>query len=125
MARMLLGFALLALSAGCSRPPVVEVDSTDSSTNLASPVFRGHLVWGHEVRTFTECGSGETGWIIDKTDGALRLLAEAEKGQPYKRILVEVRGQTGPALDSGFGADFDHSITVMSVIPLTDEHLCN
>lgn len=125
MSRLILGFAVLALSAGCSRPPVMEVDSTNSTTSLTSKILRGHLVWGHEVRTFTECGSSETGWIIDKTDGALRLLAEAEPGQPYEKILVEIQGRVGPGLETGFGADFGHSITVTSVKRLPDGEVCN
>ena len=125
MRRLLPGFVLLTLSVGCSQPPVQVVESTDSTAILISEVFRGHLVWGHEARTFTECGASETGWIIDKTDGALRLLAEAETRQPYEKILVEVRGQVGPGLESGFGADFDHSIAVTSARRLTDGQRCD
>ena len=125
MSSLILGLAVLVMSAGCSRPSVMEVDTTDSAMSLTSKAFRGNLVWGHEVRTFSECGSSETGWIIDQTDGALRLLAEAETGQPYQKILVEIRGQVGPGLETGFGADFGHSITVTSVKRLTDGQLCN
>ena len=33
--------------------------------------FRGHLVLGHEVRSFKPCGSDQESWVLDRTGGDL------------------------------------------------------
>lgn len=113
----LIATTLLVLVNGCSQPPVEEVEDSE--------ILLGHLVWGHEVRTFTACGTTETGWIIDKTEGELRLLAQTGATQPYEKILVEIRGQLGPRLESGFGADFDYSLVVSSAERVSDQRQCD
>ena len=87
-------------------------------------VFRGHMIWGHEVRAFTACGSAETGWIIDRTEGRMRQLAESVSGQAYGEILVELRGYLDPSQRTGFGEDYDYYLVATEVIPLPDSVAC-
>lgn len=77
--------------------------------------FRGRLVWGHEVRSFQECESEIEGWVIDATGGDVRRIYETLASQPYQALFVEVRATRGPPPETGFGADYDHALTVTEV----------
>ncbi len=101
------------LGVGCGR------DATNDAANdvqaAASVILRGGLVWGHEVHSFTPCGSNEEVWVLDGTDGELRRISEELASQPYERLFVEVRATEGPAPDTGFGADYAGAVRVTEV----------
>ena len=77
--------------------------------------FRGHLVLGHEVRSFKPCGSDQESWVLDRTGGDLSGVYRKLTNQPYQPIYVEVRGLTGPAPRDGFGAEYDNQLTIMEL----------
>ena len=124
MIRRFVAIALLFLLCGSSQPPVDDIENSEAAVTSSAEVLRGHLIWGHEVREFTKCGSSETGWIIDNTDGQLRQLAENVSQQPYEKILVEIRAQLGPAPETGFGADYNFSFVATEAKALTDAQGC-
>ncbi len=77
--------------------------------------FRGHLVLGHEVRSFKPCGSDQESWVLDRTGGDLSDVYRKLTNQPYQPIYVEVRGLTGPPPRDGFGAEYDNQLTIMEL----------
>lgn len=95
-----------------------SVDEPEGSVSTPEPTeawIRGSLVWGHEVRTFTECGSDQESWIIDETGGQIRQMVETTTSRSYEAVMVEILAVRGPALETGFGADYDHSLVVAEV----------
>lgn len=74
--------------------------------------FRGHLIIGHEVRSFTACGGDRERWVVDRTGGQLRDTYQALTTQPYQKLFVELRGSAAPTLSEGFGAEYDGSLEV-------------
>jgi uncharacterized membrane protein len=77
--------------------------------------FRGQVVLGHEVRTFTECDSERQGWLFDQTAGDLGNVYETLAAEQYQPLFFEVIGYWQPAPDTGFAADFDETISVTEV----------
>jgi uncharacterized membrane protein len=82
----------------------------------AATRLRGHIVIGHEVRSFTECNSGTQTWLIDRTNGDLRDVYDGLSGNSYQPLFFEVSGSWGDPPDTGFGTDYAASITVDSVL---------
>lgn len=91
-------------------PEVATVGATTESATL-----RGSLVWGHEIRSFRECGATEAAWVVDEADGRVRKLYEQLASAPYQELFFEVRGVRGPPVDEGFAADYAASVTVLEV----------
>jgi uncharacterized membrane protein len=109
LASALLGAAFLA----CGEPDDRATPSSSEPTR--EPSYRGHLVWGHEARSFTECGSGREGWVVDGTGGDLVEVYRQLTAEPYESLFVEVRGRWGPAPRDGFGADYVEQIEVLEL----------
>jgi uncharacterized membrane protein/heat shock protein HslJ len=81
------------------------------ATSYGNDYFRGQLVLGHEVRSFTPCQRKVEYWVLDQTDGDLWKVYQALTHQPYQPIYVELRGRLGPSPRDGFGADYDGQVT--------------
>jgi uncharacterized membrane protein len=77
--------------------------------------FRGHLVLGHEVRSFKPCGSDKESWVLDRTGGDLSDVYRKLTNKLYQPIYVEVRGLTGRPPRDGFGAEYDNQLTIMEL----------
>jgi putative lipoprotein len=73
-------------------------------------VYRGTVVLGHEVRTFTACGEEQAWWLVPTPElvDAYTSLG-ANDGAP---IYAEVRGYLGAAPESGFGAELGPQLEV-------------
>jgi uncharacterized membrane protein/heat shock protein HslJ len=107
---LLLGYAIPSPVTGqsTSKPPI-PVNSHENS------VFRGQLVLGHEVRSFTPCGKKVDYWVVDRTGGELWRIYQRLTHKPYQPIYVEVRGHLGPPPSEGFGADFVRQLSVFEL----------
>lgn len=77
-----------------------------------SLIFRGHLVLGHEVRSFKPCGKDIEYWVLDRTGGELWKVYRKLTRKPYEAMYAEVRGQLEASPSHGFGADYDPQLTV-------------
>ena len=66
------------------------------ATSYGNDSFRGHLVLGHEVRSFTPCEKKVEYWVLDQTDGDLWKVYQNLTHQPYQPIYVEVLGRLAP-----------------------------
>ncbi len=82
------------------------------ATSYGDDYFRGQLVLGHEVRSFTPCKRRVEYWVLDQTDVDLWKVYKELTHQPYQPIYVEVRGHLGPPPSDGFGADYDRQVTI-------------
>lgn len=83
-------------------------------------VLEGDLVYGHESRTFTPCGSAETYWIEGGSRAASVLKAIYEErtkdAAPYTPVYAVIVGSMADAPLDGFGADFDHALDVRLIL---------
>ena len=77
---------------------------------------RGHLVWGHESRSFTKCDEERTGWVVNEAGEELVAVYEELSSEPYQAMFVEVRGYWSAAPDEGFGAEYDESLTITELL---------
>ncbi len=89
--------------------------SQPNESERTARAFRGHLVLGHEVRSFKPCGSDQESWVLDRTGGDLSDVYKKLTNQPYQPIYVEVRGLTGPPPRDGFGAEYDNQLTIIQL----------
>ncbi len=81
----------------------------------ASNIFRGHLVWGHEVRSFKPCGREVEYWVVDGTGGEVREVYRALTHEPYQPLYAELRGILGTSPSTGFGAEYEKQLTVLEL----------
>ena len=87
--------------------PVIAACSTADT-----PQFQGYYTWGHEVESFTPCGSTESFWVMGDPAMLQQLREKAAthsqaQGQPYQPIYVEASGAVEPKPSDGFAADYD------------------
>ena len=97
--------------------------AAEAETPGPMPFQRGHLVLGHEVRSFEPCDSQEALWVLDETGGELARVYEELTYEVYQRLYVEILGQEGARPEQGFGADYDKSITVTALRHAAPESL--
>ena len=83
--------------------------------------FSGHLVWGHESRSFTECGDGREGWVINEAGDELVDVYNELTTTPYQPMFVEVRGEWTDAPTEGFGAEFDQALRITELLRAENE----
>ena len=76
--------------------------------------LRGHIVLGHEVRSFEPCGEDATLWVVPTAE----LLAAYEEltHEPYASLFVELRGRREPAPEDGFGRDYEAQLRVLELM---------
>lgn len=82
---------------------------------------RGHLVWGHESRSFTECGSGREAWVFNESGDELAAVYEELTTQPYQPMFVEVRGEWVAAPGEGFAADYPEALRITELLRAENE----
>ena len=87
---------------------------TELETRHSQPAarHRGHLTWGHEARTFSECGTQRTGWAVNDSGEGLIEVYEELTSSPYEPLFVEVSGNWIDAPEQGFGADYPEAIRI-------------
>jgi putative lipoprotein len=82
---------------------------------------RGHFVWGHESRSFTECGGEREGWAINDAGAELVEVYEELTSTPYQPMFVEVRGAWEAAPREGFGAEYGESLRITELLRAENE----
>jgi uncharacterized membrane protein len=83
--------------------------------------LRGHLVWGHESRSFTGCDDGPEGWVINESGDEIVEIYEELTSAPYQPMFVEVQGEWTAAPAQGFGAEFDKALRITQLIRAENE----
>ena len=81
----------------------------------------GHLVWGHENRSFTACGGDREGWAINESGEELVEVYEELTSAPYQPMFVELRGEWVAAPQDGFGARFLEALRITEFLRAENE----
>jgi uncharacterized membrane protein len=82
---------------------------------------RGHLVWGHESRSFTECDTGREAWVFNESGDELTAVYEELTAAPYQPMFVEVRGMWEDVPTDGFGADYGAALRIVEFLRAENE----
>lgn len=90
---------------------LVEISALPAITRV-----HGHVVIGHEARTFAACDAASEAWLIDRTNGDLRAVYDGLAAEPYQPLFFELEGNWADATDAGFGAKLDRSFVATSVL---------
>ena len=90
-------------------------------TDALGSRFRGHLVWGHENRSFSECNGEREGWVINDAGDELVEVYEELTTVPYQPVFVEVRGTWQAAPRDGFGAQYREALRIMELLRAENE----
>jgi putative lipoprotein len=100
------------------RPFILSFAVTSCSVpHTQATQYRGIIVLGPEVETFTPCGSREPLWL----DGPEELLRELQARyqqqatSPYQGMFAALEGDVRPKLDCGFCKDYEGSFRVRKV----------
>ena len=83
--------------------------------------FRGLFVWGHESRSFTECGGEREGWVINEAGDELVAVYDELTSTPYQPLFVEVRGDWVVPPPEGFGAAYDEALRITELLRAENE----
>ena len=93
-----------------------------SSSEREPEIFRGHAVYGHEVREIRLCGKEDALWATDPSGLLWTLHQElAPRGEPYGKVFAVVTGSLGPPRADGFGADYPGELVVREILYVTLE----
>lgn len=115
MKHSLAGCTLFFVLAACTQATTDSV-YLDLEPELPIERYRGHLVWGHEARSFTACGGDREGWVVNQVGDELVDVYKELTSTPYEEMFVEVRGEWGGAPQEGFGAGHPESFRVTELI---------
>jgi hypothetical protein len=85
--------------------------------------YRGHYVFGHEVRAFTPCADAEDLWVVGDSQvvGPLELLHDSLTTEPYEAVFVEVHGHRLPGKGDGFAESYDGLIQFDSILSVSKQ----
>ena len=103
------------------RSSIAEVNPAIGEAIRQGSRFRGHLVWGHENRSFTECGGEREGWVINQAGEELAAVYNELTTAPYQPMFVEVRGDWVAPPPEGFGAAYDEALQVTELLRAENE----
>jgi uncharacterized membrane protein len=98
-----------------------ELISQEAAVGSRGRRVRGHLVWGHESRSFTECDSGREGWVINEAGDEFVEIYKELTTAPYQPMFVEVLGEWVEATAEGFGAEYDEALRITELVRAENE----
>lgn len=111
---------------GASSHQAERPEASEGAPPESTQLLRGHLVIGHEVRSFKPCDSEQDLWVVDDTREGLAGPYESLTSGVYQELYVVLLGAVGPAPLDGFGADYAGAITVADLRHAAPEsHACN
>jgi uncharacterized membrane protein len=115
--------ALLAVA--CSRqdtdptPGAAQREESPDRRNASVDTvvtWRGHAVYGHEVRAFRPCGYEQQLWVLEPSGPLWELYQEITAStEPSAEVFCAVTGTRRRAPQEGFGADYAGSLHIEHV----------
>lgn len=102
---------------------VLKQDDVTSTYKKESKsiVLEGAFIYGHEVRSFTPCGSDKQFWVLDKTEQLKNRYEELTANQDaYTPIFVEIEVVDQGKAEDGFAADYDGVYEVIKVLKIKE-----
>ena len=125
-ASALILLVLSACNSGSPNAAAPEPGESRGAEQVSGGRFVGHLVWGHEARSFRTCDGSREGWVINDAGEELVEIYESLTYEPYQEMFVEVRGEWQAAPTDGFGADFAEAFRIAELLRAEDEgHGCS
>ena len=109
--KLAIGVIALTLSA-CSQR--AEDPDPGARGKPAGTRMRGEVILGHEVREFKPCGEDAKLWVIPSPE--LVDAYEALSYEAYAPVYVELRGELEPPPETGFGADYEGQLAILSLM---------
>ena len=99
-------------------PAAISSPSPSSTSSVNGKSVRGTLTIGSgiEARSFTPCGEQASIWIEDESGQELWKVYRSQVSAPNLPLLIQFRGDMGPALASGFGAHYARQVTVIELL---------
>jgi len=111
------GTVLCLILVGCTTGDSQQQTTDEQVTAPVSDIFRGNVVYGHEVRSFRPCGLENTQWVQDQTGILWDLHQElALKLGNYEELYFVLSGRNAPAPTNGFGSDYSGELVVDEVL---------
>ncbi len=106
---------------------------SDEAIEFGQEAVKGLLVFGHEVSSFTPCGSSKSYWIKDVKTGDLykkyKAIMKATKSTvPYTPVIAELVVKNIGKTKDGFAEQYDgvlETIEIKSVKSINAENNCN
>lgn len=88
----------------------------------SSSILKGHYIYGHEVRSFSPCGSAKKFWIIDKTEELKNRYERAieQQGQDTA-IFVEIEIIDKGKANDGFARNYESVYEVVKILNITEK----
>lgn len=120
---------IAALLQACAGTPAESPDSPPlPQASLTRPdsihpqrfVLRGQVVLGHQVRSFTPCGSQQQMWLDLPDDLASQAMALSQS--PYQIMYGEMIGYLAPPSESGYNGDYAARLVVQQINRLSAEN---
>lgn len=113
-------FMAVILLTGCAelRWPWSSSEVTvDESPEPVDRIYRGTLILGEVVRSFTLCGQNDRAlWVVDETEGLLPNIYLDLTGGNAGAIYVELRGVMGPAPSDQKARGYEGQIRVQTLV---------
>lgn len=114
-----LGAVILTGCAEVRWPAFGNEDSPEINTRTEpiDRIYRGTLILGDVVRSFTPCGQEDRAiWVVDETDGLLRTLYTELAAGNTDAIYVEFRGTMGEAPAEQAARGYEGQVTIRTVV---------
>ena len=87
-----------------------------ASTADFGSIFEGKYIWGHEVHSFTQCGSNVSYWVsFDWAGREMQNFYKTNTTQPYQPMYLKFRGHLLDEEVDGFADQFDGLIRISEV----------
>jgi uncharacterized membrane protein len=98
-----------------------ELAEIEQAAKPRASRVRGHLVWGHESRSFTECDTGREAWVFNESGVELTKVYRELTTAPYQPMFVEARGVWEDAPSEGFGAGYREALRITELLRAENE----
>lgn len=94
------------------------IDTTGTSSNDRSKLFKGMYSFGNEVSTFRDCNTGKIYWLEDESKKLNELYKNTTGilSYPYESIYVEVKGYLKGKSVLGYAEEYENVILVTEVV---------
>ena len=97
--------------------PLVFLPIAAAKSPVKFEKYRGHYVFGHEVRTFQPCSSTRIYWVKAEKDldGRSRETHRKLTEKPSEAIYIEVLGRLMDKAADGIAADYDGQLVIQQI----------
>jgi uncharacterized membrane protein len=95
------------------------VDSTPTVINKNPVILKGLYTFGHEVRSFRDCGGSQTVYWVNDSLASLRERYEKTNrfpSYPYESVYAEVKGYLAGKSNLGYASEYENVLVVTEII---------